>query len=184
VGHFIASLLISVDGFDSNDVFAPTSEEHQVFNDLLARTGGVVFDRENYALLVPYWDEVDISDPAAPEAEREFAGIFRTKRRYVVSDSLGQIDSLATLIDGDPVPPLRELKANSGDLMVAAGPELLSTLIDNDLIDEMDVLMLPIVLGEGNRQVGSLSRKLPLDLVEARGLPSGAVALHYRVRPR
>lgn len=184
MGQFVASLLISVDGFDGNDVFAPTSEEHQVFNDLLARTEGVVFDRENYDLLVPFWDEVDVSDPALPEAdeaEREFAEIFRTKRRYVVSDSLGQVDDLATLIDGDPIAPLRELKANSGDLMVAAGPELLSTLLDHDLVDEMEILMLPIVLGEGTRHIGLLSRKQPLDLIEARALPSGAVALRYRV---
>src|SRR6187401_2865021 len=134
MGLFIASLLGSVDGFDANDEFAPTAEEHQVFNDLLARTDGVVFDRDNYALLVPAWDVLDIDDPGVDPVEREFAEIFRTKRRSVVDELLGQEDPLATLIDGDPIPALRDLKAADGDLMIAAGADLLATLFDHDLI--------------------------------------------------
>ncbi len=182
MGRFVASLLTTVDGFDGNDHFEPTSEEHQVFNDLLARTNGIVFDRENQELLVPYWDEVDVSDPASPEAERQFAELFRTRRRWIVADSLSQPDALATLIEGDPIAELRALKTGTADdLMVAAGPELCSTLLDHGLIDELELLMLPIVVGSGPRSVGELARKQPLALIEARELPSGAVVLHYRV---
>jgi dihydrofolate reductase len=180
---FVASLLMSVDGFDGNDVFAPTGEEHQVFNDLLARTEGMVCDRENHALLVPFWDEVDVSDPVLPPAERQFAEIFRTRPRFVVSDALEPSDSLATLITGDPVPHLRALRAApGGDLMVAAGSALCAALLDHGLIDEVEILMLPVILGNGARQVGDLVRKQPLELIGVRALASGAVALHYRVK--
>jgi dihydrofolate reductase len=174
---------MSVDGFDANDDFNPTGEDHQVFNDLLARTDGMVCDRENYELLVPYWDDVEISDPALPKAEREFAELFRTRRRYVVSESLEQVDDLAILIREDPIPRLRALRTDSdGDLMIAAGPDLVASLLDHDLIDELEILILPLVLGKGVRQIGDLARKHPLTLTQARALPSGSVFLHYRVK--
>ncbi len=180
---FVASLLMTVDGFDGNDVFAPTSEEHQVFNDSLARAVGVVCDLENYQLLTPFWDEVDVSDPALPQAERQFAELFRTRPRFVVSDTLEQVDGLATLIKDDPVAYLRELKSGrGGDLMVAAGPDLCATLLDHGLIDELEILMMPVVFGNGTRQIGNLVRKQPLALIGARALASGAVALHYQVK--
>lgn len=182
MGKFVSSLLMTVDGFDGNDVFAPTGEEHQFFNDQLARAEAVVFDRDNYELLVPYWDEVDVSDPALPQAERQFAEIFRTRRRFVVSDTLEQVDGLATLIKDEPVAPLRELKSGSdGEFMVAAGPALCATLLDHGLIDELEILVLPVVIGNGARQIGNLARNQPLTLIRARALDSGAVALHYRV---
>ncbi len=183
VGRFVASLLMSVDGFDANTHFTPTSEDHQVFNDLLARTNGVICDREDYEILVPFWDEVDLDDPTLPEAERQFAEIFRTRRRIVVSDTLGQVDSRAVLIRHDPVPRLQEIKAEmSDDLMVAAGPDLCAILLDHGLIDELEILMLPVVLGKGTRQIGDLARTQQLALIQARALPSGAVALHYQVK--
>lgn len=183
MGKFVASLLMTVDGFDGNTDFTPTSEDHQVFNDLLARTNGVVFDRDNYELLVPFWDDVDVSDPALPQAERQFAEFFRTRRRFVVSDTLERADGLATLIKDDSVAQLRKLKSgDGGDLMVAAGPDLCATLLDHDLIDELEILMLPVVLGNGARQIGNLVRKQPLTLIQARALASGAVVLHYQVR--
>ena len=182
MGRFIASLLISVDGFDANTQFEPTIEDHQVFNDLLARTNGLVCDRENHDILVPYWDEVDIADPASPPVERQFAELFRTHRRYVVADALGQPDARAEVILPDPLPRLREIKAaTSDDLMVAAGPDLCATLLGHDLIDEIETLVLPRVAGSGTRSVGELARSHPLSLVEARALTSGAVFLHYQV---
>jgi dihydrofolate reductase len=182
VGRFVASLLMSVDGFDANTDFSPDADDHQVFNDLLARTSGIVFDRENHALLVPYWDEVALDDPGVDEVERQFADIFRTRPRYVVADALPSPDSRAELIRDDPVPRLREIKAEtSEDFMVAAGPELCATLIDHGLIDEMEILILPLVLGKGPRQIGDLARTQHLALIQARALPSGAVFLHYRV---
>jgi dihydrofolate reductase len=182
VGNFIASLLSSVDGFDANDEFAPTAEEHQVFNDLFARAAAMICDRENYDLLVPYWDEIDLDDPDEDPVAREFGAIFRTRKRYVVSDDGQLADPLATRVQGDPIATLRDLKAASDEtLLVAAGPGLLTPLIDHGLVDEVEILMLPIVLGEGRRQVGQLAQKRPLGLVEARALASGAVLLRYRV---
>jgi dihydrofolate reductase len=179
---FVASLMMSVDGFDANADFTPTSEDHQVFNDLLARTSGIVFDRENHTLLVPYWDEIALEDPGVHEVERQFAELFRTRPRYVVADALSSPDPRAELIGDDPVPRLREIKAEtSEDLMVAAGPELCATLLDHGLIDEMEILILPLVLGKGPRQIGDLARTQHLALIQARTLPSGAVFLHYRV---
>ena len=182
MGRFVASLLMTVDGFDGNDEFEPSSEEHQVFNDSLARAEAIVFDRDNYELLVPFWDDVDVRDPTLPEAERQFAELFRTRPRFLVSDTLAQVDGLATLIKDDPVAQLRELKSGGGgDLMVAAGPALCATLLDHGLIDELEILVLPVVLGNGARQIGNLVRKQPLTLIRVRALASGAVALHYRV---
>jgi dihydrofolate reductase len=172
---------MSVDGFDANTDFMPTSEDHQVFNDLLARTNGIVFDPENHQILVPFWDEVSLDDPELPAAERQFAEIFRTRPRFLVADSMEQADSRATLIRHDPMARLRQIKEEtSDDLMVAAGPDLLATLLNAVLIDELEILVLPIVLGNGARQIGDLAQAQQLTLIQSRSLSSGAVALHYR----
>jgi riboflavin biosynthesis pyrimidine reductase len=155
-----------------------------VFNDLLARTNGIVCDTENHQLLTPYWDEVGLDDQDLPEAERQFAEIFRTRHRYVVADALDPVDAMATLIEDDPMARLREIKAaSSDDLMVAAGPGLLASLFDAGLVNELGILVLPIVLGNGTRQVGDLAQAQQLSLIEVQSLQSGSVFLRYQVEP-
>jgi riboflavin biosynthesis pyrimidine reductase len=78
---------------------------------------------------------------------------------------------------------LREIKAETReDLLVAAGPGLLATLLDHGLVDDLEILVLPVVAGQGARQVGALARRQPLALAEARPLASGAVVLRYHVK--
>ncbi len=183
MGTFIASMMMTLDGFDGNVHFAPTAEAHQAFNDLFAGTAGMVCDRDNYEILLPYWDVLDLDDPEVHQVEREFAEIFRTMPRYVVDDDIELDDPLASRIAGDPVPQLRTLKASTEDaLLVAAGPALLATLFDRDLVDEVDVMILPVVAGDGTRQVAHLAHAVSLSLATSRSLPSGEVVLRYQVR--
>lgn len=176
---FVASILCSLDGFDANEAANPTAEEHQAFNDLLARSHTILFDRENYTLLVPYWDDVDPNDGTPVEAE--FARIFRTKRRLVIDPDLQPDDPLAEVIRNNPIPTLTRLAQESeGAVMVAAGADLLTTLFTHHLIHEIEAVVRPLLLGSGTPAFPRLATRKDLTLLTATPLPNGTMFLHYR----
>jgi len=184
---FVASIYISLDGCSANDASPPDADEHQAFNDLLARSERIVCDRADYETLVPFWDEVDLDaedddDPAQQAVQREFARIFRATPRTVVAPDLERVDPKAELILTDPIPPLTALhEAPGGPLMISAGAGLITTLLAHHLLDELYVLLRPVLIGSADSPFAGLLRSTPLTLLESRALPGGTLVLRYRV---
>jgi dihydrofolate reductase len=93
-----------------------------------------------------YWDE-DLSDWDA--ADREFAVVWRSKPKWVVSRSLKSVGPNATLVAGDFVAAIRKLKAEQAGEIDVAGPSLVHMLSESGLIDEYRIYLHPVVLGSG-----------------------------------
>lgn len=182
VTTFVASLLISLDGRNANSVSSPDLEELEEFNHLFDRSDSIVFDRADYELLIPFWDDVELTDPVLTEMEREFARIFRTKPRVVIAADLEQADSRTELIWTDPVAYLKAVKAQGdGTVLISAGAELLTLMLGHNLIDEIHVLMRPSLLGGDDSPLKGLQRHTALTLLESRALTGGSLVLRYRV---
>lgn len=178
----VASLLITLDGRNANDVVVPDAEEHEEFNQLFATSDLIVFDRSDYELLVPYWDEFDVDDPEAQEVERAFARSFRTKPRIVIAPDLEQVDPLAELVRDDPVARLSRLRQEDrGRVLISAGADLLAILFGERLIDEVHVLVRPWLVGGTDSPTNGLLQHVPLVLQESRLLASGTLVLRYNV---
>jgi dihydrofolate reductase len=119
---------------------------------------------------------------AWPSREGEFADKFNTMPKYVVSSTLKDPDwNNTTVLDGDVVDAVSKLKAvTEGEIAVHGSIQLAQTLLEHDLVDELRLMVFPVVLGQGKRLFGETSDKKPLELAESRTVGDGVLILIYR----
>jgi dihydrofolate reductase len=159
--------------------FEPAEDEHRFANHLVRDAGDLVMGRVMYGVM-DYWDALDIDDPATPEVEREFATFWRQTPKHVVSRGNPELRANATLLNGDVVEMVREMKAGDGPpIMLGSGAALFATLSEAGLIDDYRFLIAPTALGEGKAMFGALNEPLRLRLKSARPMSSGSVLLEY-----
>jgi dihydrofolate reductase len=118
---------------------------------------------------------------AWPSREGEFADKFNTMPKYVVSSTLQSPEwTNTTVLKGDPVDAVRKLKdEQNGTIVVHGSRQLAQTLLDNDLVDQWNLMLFPVVLGSGQRLFGATSDKKRLQLKESRTVGDGVVILIY-----
>jgi dihydrofolate reductase len=120
---------------------------------------------------------------AWPSREGDFADKFNTMPKYVVSSTLDSPEwNNTTVLKGHPVEAVRKLKQDQdGIIQVAGSQRLVETLLDNDLVDEVRLMIFPVVLGAGRRLFGETSDKKRLRLADSRTVGDGVVILIYRI---
>jgi dihydrofolate reductase len=121
---------------------------------------------------------------AWPSREGEFADKFNTMPKYVVSSTLEDPEwTNSTVLDGDVADSVSKLRDEvDGDIVVHGSAQLAQTLLEHDLVDEMRLMVFPVVLGSGRRLFGETSDKKPLQLVDSKAVGDGVTILVYRPR--
>jgi dihydrofolate reductase len=119
---------------------------------------GAVYGRRMYEIM-RYWDE-DLPDWDA--GDRDFAAVWRSQRKWVVSRSLKSVGANAMLVEDDVEAAIRRLKAELEGEIDVAGPNLAGTLTNLGLIDEYRLYIHPIVLGSGQPFFAGLRPRLRL----------------------
>jgi dihydrofolate reductase len=111
----------------------------------------------------------------------ELADRLNSMPKYVVSSTLAGPDwNNSTILEGDAVTAVRRLKQElDGEIVVPASYQLGRTLIDHDLVDELRLVVFPVVLGAGERLFGDTADTKPMRLVETRAIGGGLVHLTY-----
>jgi len=111
----------------------------------------------------------------------ELADRLNSMPKYVVSSTLSEPGwNNSTVLTGDVVGEVSKLKQQlDGDIVVPASYQLGRTLIEHDLVDELRLVVFPVVLGAGERLFGEVSERRPLRLVSARTVGDGLVYLTY-----
>jgi dihydrofolate reductase len=111
-----------------------------------------------------------------------------TKPKYVASNTITEPRwADTTVLSGDVEAAIRELKAKpAGELQVHGSGSLIRWLFDNQLVDEMTLLVCPVVLGQGTRLFPNTGPDIALELVDSRATPKGVAIQVYRPtgRPR
>ncbi|HEX2044748.1 MAG TPA: dihydrofolate reductase family protein [Gaiellaceae bacterium] len=119
---------------------------------------------------------------AWPSREGEFADKFNSMPKYVVSSTLEDPEwNNTTVLSGevaDEVAKVRE--RHDGDVVVHGSARLVQTLLDRGLVDEVRLMVFPIVLGSGKRLFGETSDKKLLRLADSRVVGDGVAILVYR----
>ena len=112
----------------------------------------------------------------------EWADRLNSLPKYVVSSTLEHPRwGNGTVVTGDVVDEVAKLKQElDGDIVVYASYQLGSTLIENDLVDELRLFVFPVVLGAGERLFGETSDLKPLRLVDAKTIGAGLTFLTYQ----
>jgi dihydrofolate reductase len=118
---------------------------------------------------------------AWPEREGEFADKFNTMPKYVVSSTLRDPSwANSTVLSGDVVDEVSRLvKEQDGDIVVAGSAQLVQTLLDNDLVDELRLMVFPVLLGAGKRLFGDVGDKKRLRLESSTVVGDGVVIQIY-----
>ncbi len=117
-----------------------------------------------------------------PSRQGEWADRLNGLPKYVVSRTLQDPEwNNSTVLTGDVVAEVSRLKQEiSGDIVVYASGQLVPTLIEHDLVDELRLMIYPFVLGAGQRLFGETSDTKPLRLVGTRTVGDGLACLTYR----
>jgi len=118
---------------------------------------------------------------AWPSREGEFADKFNTMPKYVVSSTLENPEwNNSTVLKGDVPEEVAKLKEEQdGDIVVHGSAQLVQTLVEHDLVDEVRLMVFPVVLGSGKRLFGETRDKKALRLTDSKTVGDGVAILIY-----
>jgi dihydrofolate reductase len=161
-------------GVFDNETFTYITQTYQ-------RADAFLFGRRTYEVFAPYWGAMD-------PGSHPIADALNTKPKYLASTTLTDPQwADTTVLSGDLAVAIRELKAKPpGELQVHGSGALIRWLLGNDLVDEITLLIVPVVLGQGTRLFPDTGPDIALDLVESRVDSKGVTMQVYRPtgRPR
>lgn len=141
----------------------------------ILEAGGFLLGRRTFEIFAAYW-------PNAPEEEQVIAEPLNARPKYVASRTL--TDPLewqnSTVLKGDVTEAVTALKQeDGGDLHVIGSTQLVQTLIEHELVDELRVMLDPLVLGGGKRIFPDDGALRPLQLVDSEVTTTGAILARY-----
>ena len=141
--------------------------------------GPLLFGRVTYELMVKYWPT-----PVARENDPVVAEGMNSLPKVVFSRTLDKASwSNTRLVKGDLVAEVRKLKQETGEGMAILGSgSIVSQLAQAGLIDEYQIVVKPVALGEGRALFEGIKRKLSLKLTKTRSFTNGNVLLSYEPR--
>ncbi len=163
-------------GFDRGGWIMPYADK-EGWESIVAgfeRADALLLGRKTWEIWEPYWPHHDAGDPVSH-------GI-NVLPKYVPSTTLTDPTWQNThVISDDAEAAVRELKAKPGrELQVHGSGALLRWLLERDLIDELDLWIYPVVVGDGLRLFPEQGQTHDLTLIESRSTPSGVTILTYR----
>ena len=147
-------------------------EAAQVLLEEALGTEAMLLGRRSYEFLAARW----------PSRTGALADRLNSKPKYVVSSTLQDPAwNNTTVLKGNVVNEVSKLKQQlAGDIVVPASFQLIRTLIEHDLIDELRLMIYPVVLGAGERLFGETSDKKPLRLISTRTVGNDLAYLTYQ----
>ena len=185
----IAALQVSLDGFTQG----PNGEKDWADSwasalELISDVDTFVLGARMYPGYGEYWESIyanpdrlpPFQDELPSKGEIEYARLAARTPHIVLSTTLERVSWPSAQIVRD-VAELRVLKKQPGkNMYVVGGATLVASLLNEGLIDELRLIVHPIVLGQGQALFSGVKTRLSLDLVEARSTESGRVVLTYR----
>lgn len=147
---------------------------------LLNNAGALLFGRVTYELMAGYWPKFSGGGSDAIVAER-----MNNLPKVVFSRTLMCIDWPNTrLVHSDAAAEVARLKQTPGqDLLMLASSDLAVSLLPHNLVDEFQIIVNPVILGDGKSLFRGLDRRYRLKLVQAKPFSSGNVVLYYVPAP-
>jgi dihydrofolate reductase len=187
MGKIVISENVSLDGVIQD----PTGEEGFTFGGWF----GQIADKDREA-----WAKVEFDEALGAEAlllgrrsdewfatrwagrSGEWADRLNSMPKYVASSTLGEPHwNNSTVLRGDLVTEVSKLKQRTnGDIVVYASGQLVHSLMEHDLVDELRLMIYPFVLGAGERLFGETGEMKPMRLVDTRTIGHGLAFLTYQ----
>jgi dihydrofolate reductase len=177
----VAGLFISLDGVTE----APENWQLPYVNDemleaigsAMAESDTMLLGRRTYEEFAAYWPDQG--------SEVQFADHINNTPKLVVSTTLDTVAwRNASLLEGDVAEELNRLKRQPGkDISITGSATLVRSLLRGGVLDELRLLLHPVVVGHGDRLFPDGWPQTPLKLVDTKAFSTGVVALTYRSQP-
>ena len=182
LGLLTFSINVTLDGCVDHQEGIADDETHAFFTRLMDEGGTMLWGRVTYEMMEGHWPAVARGDAEAPAAIREWAVKLEAKPKYVVSSTRKDYPwSNSHHIAGDLRSGVQKLKDLTPAGVLLGSSNLAAELDRLDLIDAYQFLVHPRIAGHGPTLYQSgLPRARRLELVSAKPLRNGAVAMHYR----
>jgi dihydrofolate reductase len=152
------------------------SESGEFVDQVFQRADAFLFGRKTYDIFAYSWG-------AAPKTSKSpIASALHTKPKYVVSSTLRDPEWNNTkVLSADLAVAIANLKAQPGrELQVHGSGQLIRWLFQNRLVDEMNLIIFPVILGQGIRLFADVGNDFALQLVESSVKPNGTIIQVYR----
>ncbi|WP_257013147.1 dihydrofolate reductase family protein [Rhodococcus sp. ACPA4] len=156
-------------------LFGKDIEGTTFVNDVYQRADAFLFGRRTYEIFAGYWGVME-------DSGNPIATALNTRPKYVASTTLTEPGwANTTVLSGDLVTAIRELKAKpGGELQVHGSGNLVRRLFDNRLVDEITLLIYPMIIGQGTRLFPESGPDIALDLVDSQVTSKGVTIQVYR----
>ena len=185
MARLIYSAISSLDGYieDSAGNFdwaMPEAEVHAFINDLERSVGTYLYGRRMYETMAVW--ETDPSLAGHSPVTRDFAEIWQAAEKIVYSRTLQRPSTAHTRIEGNfDSEEVRRLRDRASQPISIGGPTLAKSAFDAGLVDELQLFLVPVVVGSGKRCL-PVDGKLGLELLEQRRFGGGTTYLRYLTR--
>jgi dihydrofolate reductase len=183
MGKLLVYNFVSANGYfkgPNEDISWAHQNPSQEENDFAAENaqGGAVllFGRKTYEIMVKYWP--------TPEAKKDNPGVaegMNKAEKIVFSRTLKKAEWNNTkIIAGDIEKEVKKLKESGKDITVLGSGTIVNQLTEAGLVDEFQVMVHPIAIGNGTPFLKDIHRKIDLDLIKTRSFKSGVILLCYK----
>lgn len=179
------SINVTLDGCIDHRAGVVDEDLHRNAAANIAGADAMLFGRVTYQMMEEAWRPLAHGAPLpdwAADWVLPFARTIDAAKKYVVSNTLQQVDWNAELVRGDLGEAVRKLKQEPGGRLAVGGAKLAQALTELGLIDEYEFVVHPRVAGHGPTLFSGLSKYLDLKLVSRAEFSTGAVAMRYEAK--
>jgi dihydrofolate reductase len=175
------SINVTLDGCCDHRAIPADEELHRRATETLERADALLFGRVTYRMMESAW-RLATRTVVMPDWTEPFARTIDAAKKYVVSNTLKQVDWNSELVRGDLATAVQRLKEEPGKGLLTGGVTLPLALAELGLIDEYELVVHPRLVGHGPVLFAGLSKAIDLKLVSRVEYSSGAVAMRYEPR--
>jgi dihydrofolate reductase len=172
----VAGLAMSLDGVvDSPSNWVAFDDEMgAVIGAGIARSDAVLLGRRTYLEFAELWPKQGNDVPMAK--------FLNNTPKYIASSTLDSLEwANSSLVTGDLVEEVTRLKQRPGkNILMPGSPRLVRSMLREGLLDELSLMIAPVVVGSGARLFDELTERVPLELTESATLSTGVLSVSYR----
>jgi dihydrofolate reductase len=174
----IAAINMTLDGFCDHTAIPADEELHQHYAELLDNAGVLLYGRITYQLM-QFWQTL-IKNPSGEKSMDDFAMAINKVPKIVFSHTLKNTDWDSAKLSNQPIEQeVLELKQQSGKDIFVGSRSLIVALMQLDLIDEYQLCIHPVMVGNGLPLFKDINDRTILKLINTKTFSSGAITLYY-----
>ena len=175
----IAAINVTLDGFCDHTAMIADEETHQHFNELLSNADTLIYGRKTYQLMENYWPSV-VKNPTGIRQTDAFARLIDNIPKVVYSRTLKNVHWKNTELKNEiNKEELIQLRQQAGKNILVGSPSLIVALATLDLVDEYQLNIHPVILGNGLPLYRNIKNRMELKLLKPKTFGSGVIAMYY-----